>query len=245
MNINEASKCTGISKDMIRFYEKEGLINPKRNTENNYRDYSENDTYVLVLIKLYSSLGIELKHIKELMESQNLNAVSSYMEKSIQELQKQKVFLEQKIENANSIYSLVHSSKKYDFIEESKLYFYPSKNNDANVLPILFENYGAGIPICHIDTSTTPYTYEQGFLFHHSLQDERLLEIKLATGTYCRFTCKVRNGELIPADLLEPELQCIKDQGYTLSNDVFVYLIMGSGNIPVEYERIICMVKVN
>lgn len=48
MNIQEASKQTGISKDMIRFYEKKGLIHPKR-SENHYRDYSIHDLHLLIL----------------------------------------------------------------------------------------------------------------------------------------------------------------------------------------------------
>ena len=34
MNISEIEKITGISKQAIRFYEKEGLISPKRNQDN-------------------------------------------------------------------------------------------------------------------------------------------------------------------------------------------------------------------
>lgn len=47
MNIQEASRQTGISKDMIRFYEKKDLIHPKR-SENNYRDYSIHDLHLLI-----------------------------------------------------------------------------------------------------------------------------------------------------------------------------------------------------
>ena len=39
MNIAEVEKLTGMSKQTIRFYEKEGLVSPKRNQENQYREY--------------------------------------------------------------------------------------------------------------------------------------------------------------------------------------------------------------
>lgn len=45
MNIKQAEVITGISKRNIRFYEKEKLIFPKRNSENDYREYSEEDIY--------------------------------------------------------------------------------------------------------------------------------------------------------------------------------------------------------
>ena len=50
MNISEIEKITGISKQAIRFYEKEGLISPKRNQDNQYREYDEND------VKTYGGL---------------------------------------------------------------------------------------------------------------------------------------------------------------------------------------------
>ena len=38
MNIKDAKALTGISEQMIRFYEKKNIIHPQRNEENNYRD---------------------------------------------------------------------------------------------------------------------------------------------------------------------------------------------------------------
>ncbi|MDE7318096.1 MAG: MerR family transcriptional regulator, partial [Lachnospiraceae bacterium] len=43
MNIQELEKRTGITKQNIRFYERKGLLCPKRNTANNYREYTEED----------------------------------------------------------------------------------------------------------------------------------------------------------------------------------------------------------
>ena len=43
MNIKQASKQSGVSAPNIRFYEKEGLLNPARLPGNDYRDYTEQD----------------------------------------------------------------------------------------------------------------------------------------------------------------------------------------------------------
>ena len=43
MNINELERLTGITRQNIRFYEKKGLLHPMRNSENNYREYSQED----------------------------------------------------------------------------------------------------------------------------------------------------------------------------------------------------------
>ena len=62
MKINDASRSSGLSRDMIRYYEKIGLIFPSR-LPNGYRDYSDDDLYLLTVIKYLSNLGVPLKHI--------------------------------------------------------------------------------------------------------------------------------------------------------------------------------------
>ena len=43
MKIGEVAEQTGLSISNIRFYEKKGLIEPKRNEQSKYRDYTEED----------------------------------------------------------------------------------------------------------------------------------------------------------------------------------------------------------
>ena len=42
MLIRDLEQQTGLDRATIRYYEKEGLLNPHR-TENGYRDYSDTD----------------------------------------------------------------------------------------------------------------------------------------------------------------------------------------------------------
>ncbi len=65
MKINEIEAKTGMDRANIRFYEREGLIAPKR-LENGYRDYSEEDLRILQSIKLLRGLHISLDEIKAL-----------------------------------------------------------------------------------------------------------------------------------------------------------------------------------
>lgn len=66
MQIKEVENLVGISKKNIRFYEKEGLLNPKRNDSNDYRDYSDDDVILLKKIKLLRKLDVPLAEIKQL-----------------------------------------------------------------------------------------------------------------------------------------------------------------------------------
>lgn len=67
MRIQELERKTGLERPSIRFYEKEGLLNPKR-TENGYREYSEEDAELLKKIKLLRRLGMTIEKIKQLQQ---------------------------------------------------------------------------------------------------------------------------------------------------------------------------------
>ena len=66
MKINEVERLVGITKGNIRFYEKEGLLAPGRNSENGYRDYSEADVVWLKKIKLLRQLDVPIEEIMRL-----------------------------------------------------------------------------------------------------------------------------------------------------------------------------------
>ena len=63
MKIKELETRTGIKKTNIRYYEREGLMTPHRNDENNYRDYSEEDKILLEKIKMLRMLGFFIANI--------------------------------------------------------------------------------------------------------------------------------------------------------------------------------------
>lgn len=67
MTIKELETRTGMERANIRFYEKEGLLSPKR-LDNGYRDYSEEDADLLLRIKLLRSLHLPLDEIQAVKE---------------------------------------------------------------------------------------------------------------------------------------------------------------------------------
>ncbi|MDE6111688.1 MAG: MerR family transcriptional regulator, partial [Eubacterium sp.] len=69
MKIQELENELNISRANIRFYEKEGLLNPKRK-ENGYRDYSDEDIAVLKKIIVYRKLGISVTDIKKIFNNE-------------------------------------------------------------------------------------------------------------------------------------------------------------------------------
>lgn len=66
MKINEVEKELNIPKATIRFYEKENLLQPKRN-DNSYREYSEEDIEILKKIVVLRKIGISIEDVKSLL----------------------------------------------------------------------------------------------------------------------------------------------------------------------------------
>lgn len=66
MFINEVENIVNLSKKAIRYYEQEGLIKPKRNQNNDYRLYTEEDLNKLKIIKFLRELGVPISELKEL-----------------------------------------------------------------------------------------------------------------------------------------------------------------------------------
>jgi DNA-binding transcriptional MerR regulator len=78
MLIGELSAKTGLSKDTIRFYEKEGLIKVgrKQRRENNYKEYDETVLGRLCLIKRIKNFGFTLHEAAELLSLIAINAAT-------------------------------------------------------------------------------------------------------------------------------------------------------------------------
>ena len=68
MNIKHAEELSGVSRQNIRFYEREGLISPDRNPENDYREYSEEHIHILKQIRMMRMLDMPLDRIRLILQ---------------------------------------------------------------------------------------------------------------------------------------------------------------------------------
>jgi len=67
MNIGQASKASGVSTKMIRYYESVGLIRPADRTDSNYRSFSGREVNELRFIKRARNLGFSVEEITRLL----------------------------------------------------------------------------------------------------------------------------------------------------------------------------------
>lgn len=95
MKINEVEALVGITKKNIRFYEAQGLLTPRRNSENGYRDYSEAEVEELRRIKLLRKLGVPLEEIRQMQSGSH--TVGDGMRRHLVTLERERENLEQSI----------------------------------------------------------------------------------------------------------------------------------------------------
>ncbi|HEV8285078.1 MAG TPA: MerR family transcriptional regulator [Chitinophagaceae bacterium] len=113
MLIGELSKRAGLSRDTIRFYEKQGLIKLGRRERrvNNYKEYSDDVLRRLLLFKKIKSYGFTLNESADLIALIDNNLAScnrvanaaeekiAVIDKKIEELKTLKTLIRNSIEN--------------------------------------------------------------------------------------------------------------------------------------------------
>ena len=96
MKINEVEVLAGIAKKNIRFYEEQGLISPRRNPENGYRDYADEDVLVLRRIRLLRKLDVPIDEIRLMLSGSH--TVGDGMRRHLISLERQQRNLQQAME---------------------------------------------------------------------------------------------------------------------------------------------------
>lgn len=86
MTIKEVEQIMGIPRATVRFYEKEGMINPNREG-NGYRDYSDEDVEKLRRIVIFRKIGISVEDINDIFDG--AKSINEVLDVNIIKLQKQ------------------------------------------------------------------------------------------------------------------------------------------------------------
>ncbi len=68
MRIGELAKSAGVTRDTVRYYEREGLLPLADRTPSGYRDYGPEVVDDLRFIKKAQALGLKLSDVREVLE---------------------------------------------------------------------------------------------------------------------------------------------------------------------------------
>lgn len=121
--IGEFAREMGVSQDMIKHYEKYGIIKPEIDQQSNYRYFNINQGEKIIESKKYRNLGFTIKESADLIFSQDFNDIR-------QELQNKRDEME---------------------IEIKRMQAYLSQINQLIKLGERFENYQTNWEIVHLD----------------------------------------------------------------------------------------------
>lgn len=153
-HIGELSNLFSISVDSIRYYEKMGLINPMRNVDNGYREYTMDDFETIVIVRELLALGFHMDKICDFIRSRNLDSTMNILnqeiniiDQSIMELTLKKRSIENRMETINSALSLPLDGKVYKkYIDERHVIMVSEENLpdyqvDYSVVKFMKENH--------------------------------------------------------------------------------------------------------
>lgn len=110
MLIGELAKRSGLTRDTIRFYEKESLIGPEKKVRggflsNTYKDYPESMVATLTFIQRTKVLGFTLGEIREMLKLREPGQKTS--KKWAAEASAKLITVDQKIEELQSLKRLL------------------------------------------------------------------------------------------------------------------------------------------
>ncbi|MBW0147940.1 MerR family transcriptional regulator [Marinobacter arenosus] len=68
MKVKQLAEAAAVNPDTVRFYTREGLLNPSRNPENNYQQYDTDDLRRLRFARKARQLGFSLPEIRSILD---------------------------------------------------------------------------------------------------------------------------------------------------------------------------------
>lgn len=101
--IGKISDLLGISAESIRYYEREGIIHPRKDADSGYRTFSAWDLHVLLRMRMLRKYGYSLSETSEVFQDEDFgNIIDGYHHKQQE--------IEEQIRHLNHI----HEQLKYD-----------------------------------------------------------------------------------------------------------------------------------
>ena len=246
MNINQASRMTGVSKDMIRFYEKKGMIDPQRNRGNNYREYNDHDLNLIVMIHEYSTMGMSLKTILRLMKGQDIRDATCELEDSIQRLRNEEMWIRAKINSAvdsAKLLSMVRDEIPYEIGVRHSSYCYEIKDESpGDVYSSLAENGGIARSVFRVrreNLENDVWPEEHALLFTTPMEEFEDETERIPEHKYYRTIRKHEKGSKLRYRDIKGIIDEIKSMGYNPEGEIYIYQIMGG--IEEDIEDLVCV----
>lgn len=215
MNAKEVAATTGVSVRTLHHYDRIGLLCPKRNEMNDYREYTETDLDKLQQILFFKECGFPLKGIKDLLNSPTFDKNQAFI---IQE--KYLLYEKQRIETMLNTLHKTMKAAKGELTMSQKEKFAGFDFNENPYMKEAQERWGNDA-VAHINTMST---------------EEKVNTADKMNALFARLA-EIRN-ELPESQIVQKEMHKMyqffnESFGYQYSLEAFA----GIGHLYVEDER--------
>ena len=125
--IGEISRLYKISSDILRHYDKIGLVSPDFIGENGYRYYSKKQIWKLNNIRNLRNIGVGLEDIKEFLDERNVSSANDIIEFQLEKIEDKIKKLEELKEELTSKLENIEFFKTFKDFNKPILKFIPKR----------------------------------------------------------------------------------------------------------------------
>lgn len=131
--IGDVSKILGISPDLVRYYEKKGVVSPAKDRHNDYRYYEMRDTGYLTDCLFYKNFGFSIEETADLVQKCSAEEIFSRFERNEQQLREKirynQLLLRRSEEYRDLVSHIPDHLGKCSFAERPECIYYLNRRN--------------------------------------------------------------------------------------------------------------------
>ena len=127
-SIGETAKLNNLSIKALRHYDEIGLLKPRYiDSQNGYRYYSYDQFSFIDKIKRYKNIGMPLKELKELFETEDLSLIEQFLKQQQENLELEQERLEQKKNDVKWLANFFEYSNSLETTDEIYTKSFPTR----------------------------------------------------------------------------------------------------------------------
>ena len=132
--IGDVSKILGISPDLLRYYQKKGVVHPTMGENNNYRYYDAWDINFLIDCLWFKNFGFGIEQTAKLVSSSTFDDVMADMEEKREEIEASVRHQQLLLERADQYFTGMRRARamlgQFDLVYSPEIYRYLNRYNE-------------------------------------------------------------------------------------------------------------------
>lgn len=152
-NISNVAKMLNISNELLRHYERKGLISPIR-SQNGYRFYEENDIHLLLGIRRFRNAGFSLNEVDTLLHTGDYDDIKEMLSKRIKdldyEIMQKKAVLDSMVKIMDDLNTLKENIDLVEVCDSPSILCIDKSHSNLSDYPDLFLRWQENMPAVHI-----------------------------------------------------------------------------------------------